>query len=88
MVYNSQPAEAITNVTMRNLTIKDTHLDGYDQVKLNNTSTGSISRQEFNTVAITGGSKYLFKATGVAAGGYRTIAWTKEGVRQADQVGW
>ena len=69
MVYNSQPAEAITNVTMRNLTIKDTHLDGYDQVKLNNTSTGSISRQDFNTVAITGGSKYLFKATGVAAGG-------------------
>lgn len=88
MVYNSQPAEHISNVTMRNLTIKDTHLDGYDQVKLNNTSTGTITRQEFRTVAITGGSRYLFKATGVPTTGYRTIGWTKEGVAQADRIGW
>lgn len=88
MVYNSQPAEHISNVTMRNLTIKDTHLDGYDQVKLNNTSTGTISRQEFRTVAITGGSRYLFKATGVPTSAYRTIGWTKEGVAQADRIGW
>ncbi len=75
-------------VTMQNLVIKDTHPDGYDQVKLNNTSTGSISRQAFTGVNITGGSKYLFKAMGTPTSAYRLSGWTKEGVAVANQLGW
>lgn len=88
MVYNSRSAATVSNVTMQNLVIKDTHPDGYDQVKLNNTSTGSISRQAFTGVNITGGSKYLFKAMGTPTSAYRLSGWTKEGVAVANQLGW
>ena len=85
MVYNSQPNAAITNVTMSNLDINNTHLDGYDQVKLNNTGTGTITKQTFHGVDIVGGSRYLFKAINVPTTSYQNTLWTKDGAAVADK---
>lgn len=85
MVYNSQPTAAVTNVAMSNVDINNTHLDGYDQVKLNNTRTGTITQQTFHAIDIVGGSRYLFKAINVPTTSYHNTLWTKEGVAVADK---
>ncbi|MCB0919745.1 MAG: right-handed parallel beta-helix repeat-containing protein [Actinobacteria bacterium] len=87
-LYNSQASQAIRNVTVRNLAIRDTHNDGYDQVQVFSYSGQTQDRLAFENIAISGGSRYNFKTIGIPDGAYRTVNWTKDGAGLPDHVGW
>ncbi|NQU36046.1 MAG: right-handed parallel beta-helix repeat-containing protein [Actinobacteria bacterium] len=88
MVYNSQPDQRISDVTVQNVTITDTHPQGYDHVRAVSYSGQVQERLEFRGIHISGGSDYLFKPIGVPAEAYRTIGWTHEGAGVPNHIGW
>ena len=87
ILYNSQADMRISDVSIRNVSIRDTHADGYDQVNLRSYNGQVQERIELRNIAISGGSRYNFKVTGVPATGYRAIGWTRDGVALPDKLG-
>ena len=88
MLYNSQASQTISDVTVRNLTIKDTDPEGYDHVQILSYNNEPQVRLWLDKVSISGGSKYRLKTLGVPASSLRTTGWTLNGTSIADKVGW
>lgn len=88
MFYNSTNDQAIADVTVANVQIRNTHVDGYDHIKLMSYSGQPQRRLEFRNIAITGGSRSTLQTVGVPGSAYRKIGWTQDGVAIADHVGW
>lgn len=88
MLYNSQDDQAITDVTVANLQITNSHPDGYDHVKVMSYDGQVQQRLEFRNLTITGGASSTFQSVGVPGSAYRKIGWTKDGVALPDHLGW
>ncbi len=88
MLYNSQASQTIADVTIRNLTIKDTDPEGYDHVQILSYNNEPQVRLWLDKVSISGGSKYPLKTLGIPSSSLRKTGWTMNGASVADQIGW
>lgn len=88
MLYNSQPSQSIADVTVRNLTIKDTDPDGYDHVQILSYNNEPQTHIWLDAIHISGGSDYPVKTLGVPAGSLKTTGWIMNGTSIADRIGW
>ena len=88
MLYNSQASQTISDVTIRNLTIKDTDPEGYDHVQILSYNNEPQVRLWLDKVSISGGSQYPLKTLGVPSSSLRKTGWTMNGTSLADQIGW
>ncbi len=88
MLYNSQATQTISDVTIRNLTIKDTDPEGYDHVQILSYNNQVQTRLWLDRISISGGSPYPLKVLGVPASSLRKTSWSMNGSSIADAIGW
>jgi hypothetical protein len=88
MLYNSQPSQSIADVTVRNLTIKDTDPDGYDHVQILSYNNEPQTHIWLDAIHLSGGSDYPVKTLGVPASSLKTTGWIMNGTSIADRIGW
>lgn len=77
MIYDSQPDQAVADVTMRHLQLNGTQ--GEEQVRLVATSTGTISGVTLEAVTISGGAPRPLVTSGVPTSAWSTSDWTVDG---------
>lgn len=88
MLYNSQSGQSISDITIRDLTIRDTDPDGYDHVQILSYNNEKQSRIWLHNVNISGGSVYPIKTLGIPASSTRRTGWSMNGSALADVRGW
>ena len=88
MVYSDQAADTPnTDVTVKNLTIKDTRLTASRQVGVIQYGAAVQTRLTFSNITIVGGNKWLF-GTNAPATSINRSGWTWNGVAVANVLGW
>jgi hypothetical protein len=87
-LFNGQADLAISDVDIRNLTVTDTDLEGYDQVQVFSYSGQVQERLNFTNIALNGGSTWNFKTIGIPESSYRTTNWTDDGTTLPNHTGW
>lgn len=88
MLYNSQASQQITGVSVRDLTISDTHADAYEPVKIMSYDNEVQTRLAFANLHISGVGQNTLATIGVPATALRTTGWTFNGASLADRLGW
>ena len=83
VLYNSQ-STVNRNITLRNVSIKNTRASASRQVSILGGVQTSITMQNFT---ITNGPGWILGAN-VASTSYNTIGWTYNGAPVADNIGW
>ena len=88
MVYSSQTADTPnTDITVKNLTIKDTRLTASRQVGVIQYGTAVQSHVAINNITIIGGAKWLYGSNAPATTTDRS-GWTWNGTPVANALGW
>lgn len=88
LLYNSQAANQISDVSLRNITIVDTDPEAYDHVKVMSYNNEVQQRLSFEGFTISGGYASAMQTLGVPSSSYNKRNWSLNGTPQADQIGW
>lgn len=87
LIYNSQAGQVNSDITIKNLTIKDTRVDTSRQTGLVQYNGGTSVRVTMDKIRILGGNKWLFSGNAPASATRRT-GWTWNGAAVPDALGW
>lgn len=87
LIYNSQAGLVNSDITIKNLTIKDTRIDTSRQTGIVQYNGGTSVRVAMDNIKILGGNKWLFSGNAPASAARRT-AWTWDGAAVPDYLGW
>jgi len=89
LIYNAQPDQVMSDITVKNLTIQDTRATaGWEAGMINTAGSGGINRIAFDTVTVTNGPTKQIYLNGVTTSAYNSTAWKYNGVLQPDNIGW
>ena len=87
LIYNSQPDQPSTGITITDLTIKDTRTTTSRQTGLVQYDGGASTRVTMDRLTIIGGNKWLYSGNAPASA-TRRRGWTWNGAPVADVAGW
>jgi polygalacturonase len=87
LVYSGKPGMTDSDITVRNLTIRDTRATAPRQVGVVTSNGGSVARVTFANMTLVAGPQNVFGGTAPDSAVNRT-AWTWNGKAVADAIGW